>query len=154
MNIHIREATLDDLPVLLNFEQELIAVERPMDPSLVKDRKINYYDIGAFIKSKDAEVFVALLNNEIVGSGYGLIKQHPPKHLHKTYGHIGFIFVQDSHRGKGISKLILNRIFEWFKTKNIIEVKLQVYDKNPSAIKAYEKVGFEKNLIEMLYYLK
>mgnify|MGYP003631430895 CR=1 FL=1 len=154
MNIHIREANQSDLSILLTFEQELIAVERPMDPSLVKDRKINYYDIGAFIKSKDAEVFVAVLDNEIVGSGYGLIKQQDPKHKQKIHGHVGFIFVQDTHRGKGISKLILNRIFDWFKTKNIVEVRLQVYDKNPSAIKAYEKVGFEKNLIEMLHYLK
>ena len=154
MNIKIRKATLEDLPVLLNFEQQLIAVERPMDISLEQHKKINYYNIKTFIESQSAELYVATLDNEIIASGYGLIKQNPPHFSHNKYGYIGFIFVKDEHRGQGIIKLIFNAIFNWFKSKNIIEVKLTVYEENPSAIKAYEKLGFKKNLIEMLHYLE
>lgn len=154
MSIKIRKAISKDLPVLLDFEQRLIAVERPMDISLEQHKKINYYDIGEFIKSDKAQVFVATSNSEIVGSGYGLIKLNKNHFAHKEHGYVGFMFVKNKFRGKGISKLVLNAIFDWFKTRNIIEVRLQVYEKNPSAIKAYEKVGFEKSLIEMLYYLK
>jgi len=154
MNIKIRKATLDDLDILLDFEQQLITVERPMDISLEQHKKINYYDINEFIKSNNAEVFVAVFNNEIVGSGYGLIKQNENHFAEKLHGHVGFMFVKKRYRGKGISKLLLNTIFDWFKTQNITEIRLQVYDINDSAIKAYEKAGFEKNLIEMLYYLE
>jgi len=49
MNIITRVATLEDLSILLEFEQQLIAVERPMDISLEQKRNISYYDIGAFI---------------------------------------------------------------------------------------------------------
>ena len=153
MNIKIRKAIVADLPTLLDFEQELITVERPMDFSLEQEKKIHYYDIAAFIKSNKAEVFVAIEEGEIIGSGYGLIKNNDSKFKHSIHGYVGFMYVLEKYRGKGISTLILNHIFNWFKTKNITETRLQVYEKNPSAIKAYEKVGFEKNLIEMIHYL-
>ncbi len=153
MNIKIRKAIVADLPTLLDFEQQLITVERPMDISLEKEKKIHYYDIGAFIKSEKAEVFVAVAETEIIGSGYGLIKNNDSKFKHPIYGYVGFMFVIEKYRGKGISTLILNQIFNWFKTKNITETRLKVYEENPSAIKAYEKIGFEKNLIEMIHYL-
>jgi len=154
MDIKIRKATPKDLPVLLDFEQRLIAVERPMDISLEQHKKINYYDIGSFIESDSAELYVATIKDEIIASGYGLIKRNDAKFSYRKYGYIGFIYVKDEYRGQGISKLIFNAIFNWFRTKKIVEVKLTVYEENPSAIKAYEKLGFKKNLIEMLYYLK
>lgn len=154
MSTIIRKATPKDLPILLDFEQRLIAVERPMDISLEQHKKINYYDIGSFIESDSAELYVATINNEIIASGYGLIKRNDAKFYYREYGYIGFIYVKDEHRGQGISKLIINAIFKWFRTKKIEEVKLTVYEENPSAIKAYEKLGFKKNLIEMLHYLK
>jgi len=154
MSVKIRKATLKDLPVLLDFEQRLIGVERPMDISLEQDKKINYYDIGSIIESDLAELYVATIEDEIIASGYGLIKRNDAKFSYRKYGYIGFIYVKDEHRGQGMSKLIINAIFNWFRTKNIVEVKLTVYEENPSAIKAYEKLGFKKNLIEMLYYLK
>ena len=154
MDIKIRKATPQDLPVLLDFEQRLIAVERPMDISLEQRKKINYYDIGSFIESDKAELYVGTIEDEIIASGYGLIKKNDAKFSHRKYGYIGFIYVKDEFRGQGISKLIINAICNWFRTKKIVEVKLTVYEENPSAIKAYEKLGFKKNLIEMLYYLK
>lgn len=154
MYIKIRKATPEDLPVLLDFEQQLIAVERPMDISLEQHKKISYYDIRSFIESDSSELYVAIIKDEIIASGYGQIKRNHAKFKHREYGYIGFIYVKDEYRGQGISKLIFNAIFNWFRTKNIVEVKLTVYEENPSALKAYEKLGFKKNLIEMLYYLK
>ena len=153
MNIKIRKATLLDLDILDDFLQQLIQVERPMDISLEQVNDITYYDISEFIRSNRSELFVATMNNEIVGSGYGQIKQNKDYFAQKEYGYVGFMFVKEEHRGKGISKLILNEIFNWFKSKNIKETRLTVYEENPSAIKAYEKIGFKKNLIEMLHYL-
>ncbi len=153
MNIIIRVATLEDLPILLEFEQQLITVERPMDISLEQLKKISYYDISEFIASDIAEVFVALNGAEIVGSGYGLIKENKSHFAEKKFGHVGFMYVKSEFRGQGISSLVLDAIFNWFKAHNIRETRLQVYPNNHNAIKAYEKVGFKKNLIEMLHYL-
>ena len=43
-SIHIRKALLSDLATLLEFEQGIIAAERPYDPTLKKE-KIQYYNI-------------------------------------------------------------------------------------------------------------
>jgi hypothetical protein len=45
--INIREAELEDLNILLEFEQGIIT-ERPYDPTL-QEGKINYYDIRKMI---------------------------------------------------------------------------------------------------------
>ena len=153
MKIETRKATLDDLPILLEFEQQLIYVERPMDPSLEQIKETHYYDISAFITTDNSTLYVAVIEEEIVGCGYGLIRPNKSKFTQKEHGFIGFIYVKDAFRGNGIGKLIINTICDWFKTKDISEVRLTVYTKNHTAIKAYEKIGFEKNIVEMLYYI-
>jgi ribosomal protein S18 acetylase RimI-like enzyme len=45
--------------------------------------------------------------------------------------------------------LILDELIGWAKTKNISEVRLDVYSQNESAVKAYEKAGFESLLTTM-----
>lgn len=148
MNPIIRKATLDDVPALLEFEQGLINAERPMDPT-IKDGKISYYDVSAFIKNDDSELYVAELDGELVASGYAKIKEDRHYLKHKKQGYLGFMFVPDKHRGNGYNKLIIDALLKWCKAKNIHETRLDVYDDNPSAIKAYEKVGFKKHMINM-----
>jgi len=153
MDIKVREATLNDLDVLLKLEQQLINVERPMDESLEQDEKISYYDLSDLITSDESSLYVATLDDEIIGCGYGLIRQNKSKFTQKKHGYIGFIYVKNEYRGHRISKDIFNAIFDWFRYKNVIEVRLTVYEENPYAIKAYEKIGFKRSLVEMLHYL-
>jgi len=144
----VRLATQNDVPILLEFEQELIRAERPMDPT-IKDGKISYYSISDFIKNEDSDVYVVELNGEIVASGYARIKEdrHYLKHSHQ--GYLGFMFVPEEHRGNGYNKLIMEVLLQWCKKRNIHEIRLDVYDVNDPAIRAYEKVGFSKHMIHM-----
>ena len=59
------------------------------------------------------------------------------------------MFVTPNHRGKGVNGVVLEALNVWIRSKNISEVRLDVYSENPSAIKAYEKAGFKKHLINM-----
>lgn len=149
----IRKATLNDVPVLLEFEQGLIKAERPMDPT-IKDGKISYYDVSEFIKNEDSELYVVELDHKIVASGYAKIK--PDRHYlkHAKQGYLGFMFVPEEHRGKGYNKLIMDALIEWCRERQIYEIRLDVYDVNDSAIRAYEKVGFEKHMITMRLNIK
>ncbi|PIA78491.1 GNAT family N-acetyltransferase [Gaetbulibacter sp. 4G1] len=144
----VRKATLNDVPILLEFEQGLIEAERPMDIT-IKEGKISYYDVTEFIKNKDSELFVAELNNEIVASGYAKIKEDRHYLKHDKQGYLGFMFVPKKHRGNGYNKLVMQALLEWCQTKEITEIRLDVYEDNPSAIRAYEKVGFKKHMISM-----
>jgi len=145
----IRAATINDLSILLDFEQKIIEAEQPMDPTLKQKEKINYYSIEDYIKSDHTEVVVAEIDNLIVGSGYGQIRNRKKFFIQKQLGYIGFMYVKPEHRGQGISQAIIKHICNWFSSKNLEEIRLTVYDQNPRAIRAYEKVGFKKHFIEM-----
>ena len=144
----VRKATLEDLPVLLEFEQGLIRAERPMDPT-IREGKISYYDVGEFIRSEDAEVYVVEREGEILASGYARIK--PDRHYlkHELMGYLGFMFVPEEHRGQGLNQLIIKKLIEWCKGKGLNEIRLDVYQTNESALRAYEKAGFKRHLITM-----
>lgn len=66
--IKLRPARLDELPTLLEFEQDLITYERPYAPILTQDI-FNCYDLEAYIKSLEVVVVVAKAEKVVVGSG-------------------------------------------------------------------------------------
>lgn len=144
----VRKAILDDLPTLLEFEQGLIEAERPMDPT-IKEGKISYYDISLFITNDNSDLFVVEIDEEIVASGYAKIIEDRPYLKHDKQGYLGFMFVPEKHRGNGYNKLIMDALIKWCKERKVHELRLDVYDINPSAIRAYEKAGFKKHLINM-----
>ncbi|MBZ0328675.1 MAG: GNAT family N-acetyltransferase [Altibacter sp.] len=148
MDHNVRIATLDDLPILLQFEQGIIEAERPMDPT-IKDEKISYYDISELIIQDESEVYVVEREGGIIASGYAKIKDDRPYLKHKKQGYLGFMFVPFEHRGKGLNKVLLDALLKWCKQRGVFEIRLDVYNANSSAIRAYEKAGFVKHMINM-----
>jgi len=147
-DISIRSANINDMCTLLEFEQHIISVERPYDSSL-KDDPISYYDLKELILSETAEVLLAEINYKIIGSGYAQIRESKPYLKHDYHSYLGFMYVDYNYRGNGVNKIILNALKEWSKSKNVNNFSLDVYAENKVAIRAYEKVGFKNNLIEM-----
>ena len=150
--ITFREATLEDKPVLLQFEQQLIAYERPFD-SLLKDN-CTYYDLDFLIQSKDAKFMVATVDNTLIASGYAKIVKAKPYHKITEYTYMGFMYVDPKFRGQGVIQNIIEQLKQWSISLNIFETRLEVYSENTSAIKAYQKKGFENRMIEMKMDLK
>jgi ribosomal protein S18 acetylase RimI-like enzyme len=146
--VKIRKATLDDIAVLLEFEQGVIKAERPFDVTLDED-PITYYDLEELIVSDDASLVVAEIDGAIISSGYALVK--PARHYlnHKFYSYLGFMYTLPKYRGRGINTRIIEELKQWSYSKGFKEIRLTVYDENSIAIRAYEKVGFKKHIIEM-----
>lgn len=147
-DITIRSARADDLPELLEFEQGIILAERPYDETLKPD-PISYYDIGAMITSSDAEVAVAERSGALIGSGYAQKRASRPYVSPPFHAYIGFLFVVPEARGQGINKQVLDHLFDWARANELPEIHLTVYPENASAIRAYEKTGFEPYILEM-----
>lgn len=143
-----RPATLEDLSTLLRFEQGVIQAERPFDPTLAED-PITYYDLRKLLGSKDAQVVVIMHDTEIVASGYALKKLARHYLDHEFYSYLGFMYTHPDYRGKGLNALIIEELKIWSKEKGLNEIRLTVYEDNIPAIKAYEKIGFKKHIIEM-----
>jgi ribosomal protein S18 acetylase RimI-like enzyme len=146
--IHIRSATLADLPDLFKFEQGIIAAERPFDETLISD-SFHYYDLAERIREPDAEVVVGEINGTLVASGSVIIKKGNSYNTFDRYAFLGFMYVEPAHRGRGINRVIIEKLTEWSEKKELKEIRLQVYSDNIQAVSAYEKVGFKKLLTEM-----
>ena len=146
--IIVRTAVEEDLQTLLEFEQGVIRAERPFDPTL-KPGKINYYDLKEMIESPHVELMVALSGNEIVGSGYARIENAKHYLQHRQHAYLGFMYVKPEFRGKGVNQKIIEGLKQWSLKQGLTEMRLDVYEGNLPAIKAYERVGFSRHLIEM-----
>lgn len=146
--IRIRKATFDDLDALLRFEQGVIEAERPYDRTL-KREPTRYYDLEEMITAPHIELLVAETDRELIGSGYARIERSKPYLQHARYAYLGFMYVVPEHRGKGINQKIIAALQEWADTEQVTELRLEVYVDNLPAIKAYEKLGFAKHLVEM-----
>ena len=144
----LREATGADLPVLLQFEQDLIAYERPFAPNLKKG-KISYYNLAAYIENPAIRVIVAEVEGQVVGSGYALIRENKAYKAPQEYVYLGFMYVVPEYRGQGINGLIMKDLTHWGKVQGYTEVQLEVYAENESAIKAYAKAGLVPEILTM-----
>jgi len=144
----VRKAKIDELETLLGFEQGIIKAERPFDPTL-KDGEIHYYDLEKLILSPESEVLVAVVGDEIVGSGYAQIRKADDFLKHERFAYLGFMYVKPAHRGRGVVQAILDALKKWTLEKGLTEIRLEVYNANTAAVRAYEKAGFKPNLLEM-----
>ena len=146
--VFVREATLKDLDTLLEFEQGVVAAEKPLDPFLGKGH-LNYYNIPELITGDYTKFLVAVSNNEVVACGYIRIDNSKIYQKNPQHGYVGFMFVKPSFRGQKISKLILDSLKKWAKEKELKELRLDVYNNNIEALKVYERFGFTKILVNM-----
>ncbi len=146
--ITLRKATAKDLSTLLEFEQGVIEAERPLDPT-IKHTPTTYYDLNEMLTAKHIHLIVAEINNEIISCGYARIEKAKEALQHTCFGYLGFMYTLPKHRGKGINKNIISELTAWCKKKDVHEIRLHVYHGNKAAIRAYEKVGFTKHMIEM-----
>jgi ribosomal protein S18 acetylase RimI-like enzyme len=147
-NLIIRKAEIADIDLLFEFEQEIVAAERLFDSTL-KEGEIHYYDLEELVLAPDTEVVVAVLGDEIIGSGYSRIKEAKDYLKHNQYAFLGFMYVKPEHRGKGVNQQILAALEKWTIDQGITEMRLEVYKDNLAAVRAYEKSGFTANLLEM-----
>lgn len=148
MDYQLRVATLADLPDLLRFEQGIIGTERAFDTTL-KEGNIHYYDLAEIIRSDYAQVLVVETKGEVVASGFAQILESKPFHKYDKYSSFRFMYVAEAHRQKGLNKMILEGLIAWSDSRNIKEIKLNVYDENLPALTAYLNAGFKKTMVEM-----
>ena len=148
-----REAQLDDLPQLLELEQCIIAAERPFNAN-IKSEKTSYYNIQHLIEDSDSCLMVAINDGHIIGTGYAQIQQSKTSLQHDRHSYLGFMFVSPEFRGQGINQKIIHLLVAWSQDRDVNDFYLDVYSQNGSAIKAYEKVGFQPCLMEMKLHLK
>ncbi|GAB3482140.1 GNAT family N-acetyltransferase [Marinomonas epiphytica] len=147
-NIKYRVADTSDITCLLELEQAVVEAERPFN-SAIKHEGAKYYDLDALLQDDKSLLLVAELDQKIVATGYVQIRSSKQSLSHNQHGYLGFMYVDPLLRGMGVNKKLIAQLIQWGKAQGVLDFYLDVYAGNDSAIRAYEKLGFEFNLLEM-----
>ena len=107
--VWFREATMADLPSLLELEQRLIKDEQPFD---AWNKGGAYYDLPDLLTSKSRSTLVVAEASQptaagalqiIVATGYVQLRPSKTYHTHDVHGYIGFCYTAPEFRGKCIA---------------------------------------------------
>ena len=133
MSLNIRIGIETDIPQALLLVKELATYEKaPNEVEVTVDEMLNW----GFGPKKQFDFFVALENDAIVGLALYYYKYSTWK------GKCLFledIIVTESQRGKGLGKLLFDKVVTVAKEQKVRRMEWQVLDWNTRAIEFYKK---------------
>ncbi|MBK8366947.1 MAG: GNAT family N-acetyltransferase [Bacteroidetes bacterium] len=133
MSIEIRIGTKADIPFALNLVKELAVYEKAPNEVEVTIEEMTEWGFGT---DKQFDFYVALENDVIVGLALYYYKYSTWK------GKCLFledIIVTESQRGKGLGKLLFDKVVQVSKEQKVRRMEWQVLDWNTPAIEFYKK---------------
>jgi len=133
MKTIIRRAVKDDCPRLLELVQELATYERAPGEVTVT---LEHFNESGFGKQPVWWAFVAEVNERVVGFALYYIRYSTWK---GQAMYLEDILITNEMRGKGIGKLLFDRLVEEARDKKFNRIIWQVLDWNEPAINFYKK---------------
>ena len=133
MSINIRRAIEEDCPRLLELIQELADYEKAPDEVTVT---LEHFEESGFGLNPVWWAFVAEENNIVAGFALYYIRYSTWKGQRM---YLEDILVTEKSRGKGLGKLLMDRLIEEAKEKKLNAIVWQVLEWNEPAINFYKK---------------
>ena len=133
MNINIRRAVKEDCPRLLELIQELAVYEKAPDEVTVT---LEHFEASGFGEKPVWWAFVAEENGIVTGFALYYIRYSTWKGQRM---YLEDILVTENSRGKGLGKLLMDRLIEEAKEKRFNAIVWQVLEWNEPAINFYKK---------------
>ena len=136
--MNIREAKksdLDQLSILFDSYRVFYGKESNID--------ISKNFLESRLSNKDSEVFICEFNKILIG----FVQLYPLFSSTRVskYWLLNDLFVDSKYRGKGYSKLLIDKAKELVKDSNACGMMLETEKSNKIGNNLYPKTGFEKN---------
>ncbi|MCH8928235.1 MAG: GNAT family N-acetyltransferase [Candidatus Marinimicrobia bacterium] len=132
----IREAVVDDLPLILRFIKDLAEYERMKDDVITTEEILKHSIFG---EGSNTSVLLAFYNDEPVG--FAIYFYNFSSFLGKKGIYLEDLFVQPDARGKGFGKALLIRLAEIARDEDCGRLEWAVLDWNEPAIDFYKNLG-------------
>lgn len=145
--LQIRDAEPSDKPALIRFMGLLQEVERKLHPSRRpgEDIAASHLDyLENIVREQDGRILVAQHEGEIAGFLVCFVEEFED-YLHeadKIVGWVSDIYVDEEHRGQGISTALLTAAEQHFGECGLTKVLISFLANNILAKTAYEQAGF------------
>lgn len=145
MNIDIRPAIIGDLESILKLNKALFDYETNFNTEYNLDWTYSEVGRSYFTRRIEEDKNIALVaedNGEVVGYivvtlySQPFLKENPIAELEN-------MFVDESYRGKGIGKRLVEKAKRLAKEKGAKRFKVEAAAQNEKAIKFYKSCGFE-----------
>lgn len=133
MSMNIRRAVKEDCPRLLELIQELAVYEKAPDEVTVT---LEHFEASGFGENPVWWAFVAEENGIVNGFALYYIRYSTWKGQRM---YLEDILVTENSRGKGLGKLLMDRLIEEAKEKRFNAIVWQVLEWNEPAINFYKK---------------
>lgn len=142
MGVEVREAVIDDAAALREYAVRLFAEKLPgifrrPFPTLEEEREF----VAGYVAPANSVLLIAEVDGRVIGIA-GLRGRTLEQEAH--VGHVQ-VSVDRDHRGKGIGRLLLQRLFAWAPARGATRLEIQALTNNPGAIRLYERVGFVRD---------
>jgi GNAT superfamily N-acetyltransferase len=136
MSIELRDATPDDVTLILGFIRELAAYEREPDAVKMTEAQLHESLFGTFRRAEALAV-------EIDGAPQGTALWY--ESFNTWTGRPGLsvedVFVREAYRGQGVGRAIFAHLAKLAVQRNYFRMEWQVLEWNAPAIKFYEGLG-------------
>jgi len=158
--MNIRKADLDDIKTIVRIWNEFIEEHSKRVESknpklkgmnLRSEQSCLLYEkfVENNISSDNAAVFIAETDKgQMIGYIHAMIKDEIPVFELKRYGYIADLYVAKDFRGKGISSMLKDEIFSWFRDNELEYASVGFFADNDDAHDIYNKWGFFDYKIE------
>lgn len=145
MEITIRQATIKDFETIQKLNAALFESDSSNDDALDLNWPNSEEGIAYYKKSlEDPEKLVLVAEDEkgeVVGYLIGNSKEKWGYRTVKT-GELENMFIMPLKRRQGVGRLLVEKLLEWLKEKNVDRVYVSAFVKNTDAFSFYLTLGF------------
>ena len=139
MALEIRSATVDDVPLILDFIRGLAEYERMLDQVEATEERLRGSLFPADGQSAHAHCVIGSIDG--VAAGFALYFFNYSTFLARPGLYLEDLFVQPEHRGAGLGKALLLHLAALAHARGCGRMEWAVLDWNEPAIGFYESLG-------------
>ncbi len=146
------------LPQLVGLQQELWKFESQFN----KEFKVNKSSgrhlikwLKNMTKNSKSICFVAKENKKIIGfvTGWIYTKQRT-LYRHWKIGYGCDVYVQPKFRGRGLGRLLMQKLIGWFKQQGVRYIEIEIYQKNKMSFNLNHSLGFRDHATRLVMELE